>query len=200
MFVRVPDRFSYAVLLGLYLGDGIVAKVPRSFQLRLYFDDAYPGLVDDAEAMMQLVATDSNIHRSRDGRGHRMVILHSGWKRWPEFFPQYGPGRKHERPIVLAPWQQEIVDEHPWELLRGLLHSDGCRTINRFKTTLPSGRVAEYAYPRWFFSNESADIRTIFTDTCEAVGLRWTQSNRRNISVSHRRSVALLDEHVGAKA
>lgn len=199
MFVDVPDRFSYAVLLGLYLGDGIVAKVPRSYQLRLYFDDAYPDLVDDAEAMMQLVAVDSRIHRGRDGRGHRMTILHSGWKRWPEFFPQCGPGRKHERSIVLAPWQQEIVDEHPWQLLRGLLHSDGCRTINRFETKLPSGRVAEYAYPRWFFSNESEDIRGLFARTCEAVGVRWTQSNRRNLSVSHRRSVALLDEHVGPK-
>jgi hypothetical protein len=25
-------------------------------------------------------------------------------------FPQHGPGRKHERPIVLEPWQLEIVD------------------------------------------------------------------------------------------
>jgi hypothetical protein len=84
--------------------------------------------------------------------------------------------------------------------LRGLLHSDGCRTVNRFTTKLPSGRVAEYAYPRWFFSNRSADIRGLFCATCDAVGVRWTQSNPRNISISHRDSVARLDEHVGAKA
>jgi hypothetical protein len=65
--------------------------------------------------------------------------------------PQHGPGRKHERRIELAAWQREIVDRFPQKFLRGLLHSDGCRTVNRFKTTLPSGRVAEYAYPRWFF-------------------------------------------------
>jgi hypothetical protein len=40
--------------------------------------------------------------------------------------------------------------------LRGLLHSDGCRTVNRFKTTLPSGRVAEYSYPRWFLESVGA--------------------------------------------
>jgi hypothetical protein len=96
--------------------------------------------------------------------------------------------------------QQAIVDVHPWAFLRGLLHSDGCRTVNRFSTTLPSGRVAEYAYPRWFFSNRSPDIRGLFCATCDAVGVRWTQSNARNISVSHRDSVALLDERVGAKA
>jgi hypothetical protein len=114
-------------------------------------------------------------------------------------FPQHGPGRKHKRPVVLEAWQQLIVDAHPWQFLKGLLHSDGCRTVNRFKTKLPSGRVAEYEYPRWFFSNLSADIRGLFCATCERVGVRWTQSNHRNISISHRKSVALLDAHVGPK-
>jgi hypothetical protein len=113
--------------------------------------------------------------------------------------PQHGPGRKHTRKIELVPWQREIVDRHPQEFLRGLLHSDGCRTVNRFKTKLPSGRVAEYAYPRWFFSNRSADIRGLFCEYCERLGIRWTQSNSRNISVSHRDSVALLDSFVPAK-
>jgi hypothetical protein len=93
-----------------------------------------------------------------------------------------------------------VVDRFPREFLCGLLHSDGCRTVNRFKTTLPSGRVAEYAYPRWFFSNRSADIRELFCDYCERLGIRWTQSNPRNISVSHRRSVALLDAFVPMKS
>ena len=114
--------------------------------------------------------------------------------------PAARPGRKHVRPIVLEPWQQAIVEAHPWQFLRGLIHSDGCRTINRFKTKLPSGRVGEYEYPRYFFSNMSADIRGLFCATCEQLGLRWTQSNHRNISISHRHSVALLEEHVGPKA
>ena len=92
-----------------------------------------------------------------------------------------------------------IVDCRPEPFLRGLIHSDGCRTVNRFKTKLPSGRVAEYAYPRYFFSDQSADIRGLFCEFCERLGVRWTQSNPRNISVSHRRSVALLDEFVGPK-
>ncbi len=65
---------------------------------------------------------------------------------------------------------------------------------------MPSGRVAEYAYPRWFFSNRSADIRALFCAYCDALGIRWTQSSLRNISVAHRRSVALLDSFVPAKA
>jgi len=73
-------------------------------------------------------------------------------------------------------------------------------TVNRFTTRLPSGRVAEYAYPRWFFSNRSADIRGLFCEYCERLGIRWTQSNPRNISISRRTSVALLDSFVPAKS
>ncbi len=108
-------------------------------------------------------------------------------------------GRRHERPIVLRPWQRLLLDQAPDAVLRGLIHSDGCRTVNRLKTTLPSGRVAEYACPRYFFTNHSADIRGIFCEYCEMLGIRWTQSNRRNISVAHRASVERLDALVGAK-
>ena len=101
---------------------------------------------------------------------------------------------------MLADWQREVVDEFPQQFLRGLIHSDGCRTVNRFKTKLPSGRVAEYAYARYFFSNLSPDIRGLFCEYCDRLGIRWTLSNPRNVSVSHRASVALLDEFVGPKA
>ncbi len=46
--------------------------------------------------------------------------------------------------------------------------------------------MAEYEYPRYFFSNLSADIRGLFCEYCERLGIRWTQSNHRNISVSDR--------------
>ena len=117
----------------------------------------------------------------------------------PHAFPQHGAGQKHLRPIELTLWQLDITHAYPKELLRGLIHSDGCRTLNRFKTKLPSGRVAPYAYPRYFFSNLSEDIRRIFCDHCDLLGIRWTQSNPRNISISHRHSVALLDEFIGPK-
>ena len=103
------------------------------------------------------------------------------------------------RPIVLASWQRRIVESEPEAMLRGLIHSDGCRTVNRFTTRLPSGRTATYAYPRYFFSNLSADIRELFCDCCDRLGIRWTRSNPRNISVAHRDSVARLDAFVGAK-
>ena len=84
------------------------------------------------------------------------------------------------------------------QFLRGLLHSDGSRVLNRFKVRLRS-RQREYAYPRYFFTNLSDDIRGLFCVSCEQLGIRWTQSSYKNISVANRRSVALLDDFVGPK-
>ncbi len=161
-------------------------------------DTGYPDLVDDIWAAVVLTLLSKRV-ACHPHRVHQCTPVVASSRRWPEAFPQHGPGRKHERKIELAPWQREIVDRCSQEFLRGLLHSDGCRTINRFKTRPPSGRVAEYAYPRWFFSNRSTDIRGLFCEYRERLGIRWTQSNPRNISVSHRRSVALVDSFVPAK-
>lgn len=201
MFVpwEPSDRSAYAYLFGWYLGDGYVGSPGGTRQLVITADAAYPGIIAECRAAIVAVAPDRVTHVWPHPE-YRCVRIESSWKRWPEAFPQAGPGRKHERPIALELWQLEIVAAYPWEFLRGLIHSDGCRTTNRFKTKLPSGRVAEYAYTRYFFSNVSADIRGLFCTTCDQLGLRWTKSNRRNISISHRSSVALLDEYVGPKA
>lgn len=39
----------------------------------------------------------------------------------------------------------------------------------------------------------SGDIRGLFCATCDALGVRWTLSNPRNVSVADRKSVAVLD-------
>ena len=195
---KPPDAYGYSWLLGFYLGDGCVSEGSRTFQLRVVLDGCYPEVIEDCRTATQMVVPDARVHvrpRQRD----QGVIVEASSPLWPWILPQHGPGRKHNRPITLAPWQREIVDAHPRPFLRGLIHSDGCRTINRFTTKLPSGRVAEYAYPRYFFSNRSADIRGLFCEYCELLGIRTTQSNPRNISVAHRDGVAALDAFVGPK-
>lgn len=95
--------------------------------------------------------------------------------------------------LVAALEQQALVDVDPRPLLRGLIHSDGCRVLNRaVGTKYPP-------YPRYHFSNASADIRGIFGRACDALGIEWRQNNARNLSVAKRASVALLDEFVGPK-
>jgi hypothetical protein len=193
-----PDPESYAYLFGLYLGDGCVVRHARTTRLVIMLDGAYPQIVAEAAAAMGAAGIDRpvSVLQVKDSGA---VAVQSYSRAWPDVFPQAAPGRKHERPIVLADWQRSIVDEFPQPFLRGLIHSDGCRCVNRFKTKLPSGRIAEYEYPRYFFSNLSADIRALFCEYCERLGIRWTRSNHRNISISHRRSVAILDGFVGPK-
>ncbi|MEN3281129.1 MAG: hypothetical protein V7607_2269 [Solirubrobacteraceae bacterium] len=199
MFViRPADAYSYAYLLGMYLGDGHLVGNGRSWQLVVSLDSEYEEIVEECRAAM-LLTLPSRIPRLRTRQNERCVRVASMAKAWHELFPQHGRGRKHERPIVLEPWQREIAERETWQFVRGLIHSDGCRSVNRFKTKLPSGRLAEYAYPRYFLSNLSPDIRGLFCEACDRLGLRWTQSSHRNISISHRASVALLDEFVGPK-
>jgi hypothetical protein len=189
----------YAYALGLYLGDGhIVVRNGRPRDLRLYLDSAYPRVIDEAAHALERLFAPARARRYAWGNVNRTVIQMSHIALLVAF-PQRGAGKKHDRKIELLDWQHQLTHANPAALIRGLIHSDGCRTINRFKTKLPSGRVAEYAYPRYFFTNLSDDIRAIFCEHCELLGVRWTQSNARNISVSHRKSVAIMDEIVGPK-
>jgi hypothetical protein len=56
-----------------------------------------------------------------------------------------------------------------------------------------------YEYPRYFFTNASDDIRRLFTDALDRLGIASKQSNTRVISVARRDAVARLDEFVGPK-
>jgi hypothetical protein len=195
---RPDDAEAYCYVLGLYLGDGHVAA-PRGHPVfRLSLDGAYPEIIESAVRALEQSFPGITVRRYVKGDG-AWVVIQVSWAGFLHAFPQHGPGKKHERPIVLADWQRDLTTEHPGALIRGLIHSDGCRCINRFKTKLPSGRVAEYEYPRYFFSNLSADIRAIFCEHCDLLGIRYTCGHKRNVSIAHKASVAILEELVGAK-
>ncbi|MFI9583091.1 transcriptional regulator [Streptomyces sp. NPDC052236] len=193
----LPDApAAYAYLLGLYLGDGCVSAQRRDvYILRIVCADAWPGLIDACEAAIRSVRPDNSVFRvQRQG----CVAVTAASKHWPCLFPQHGPGKKHDRRIVLEDWQQAIVSEHPWEFVQGLVHSDGCRVTN-WATRLVRGVRKRYEYPRYFFTNVSDDIRQLYTDTLDTVGVEWKRANAKNISVAKRASVALMDAHVGPK-
>jgi hypothetical protein len=190
-FVDLP-ACRYAYLLGQYLGDGTVCRVGRSLCLRIHTDAQYPGIiVECCEAIMAIRGRRPNIRHAPD---QRLATIVSYWRAWPCLFPQHGPGRKHRRIIALAAWQVEIVETRPGEFLRGLIHSDGWRGLNRVHV---KGR--DYAYPRYQFSNRSDDIRQLFVYACEVLGVAWRPWGRYHISVARRDAVALLDEFVGPK-
>ncbi|WP_324793283.1 helix-turn-helix domain-containing protein [Streptomyces cyaneofuscatus] len=195
------DEPTYAYLLGLYLGDGHISQYSahRAPSLMITLDDAWPGIQDEAETALRKVFPENSTCRVRRTGCHNIKVYS---KHLACLFPQHGPGRKHERAIALEPWQQAIVDAHPWQLVRGLIHSDGCRITN-WTTRMVGGERKRYEYPRYWFTNVSDDIRRLYTDTLDALGIVWTHCTRAgkpyNISVARRASVALMDAHVGPK-
>jgi hypothetical protein len=197
---QVPDASTYCYLLGCYLGDGCIThKPPNAWSLTVACDRQHRSIMEEVTAAMATTFPGARPGRHRSSKGESDVVRISH-RAIGRAFPQHGPGRKHLRPIVLADWQLALTHGHPRALIRGLIHSDGCRAINRFKTKLPSGRVAEYSYVRYFFSNLSEDIRRIFSEHCQLLDVRVTQSNPRNLSVAHRASVAILDSFIGPKS
>ncbi|MFJ9561796.1 helix-turn-helix domain-containing protein [Streptomyces fuscichromogenes] len=193
------DQVAYGYLLGLYLGDGHIISKSKQHHLSLYCNATQSGLIAAAEdAMRKVMALPSVSQRHRPG----CVEVKSYTRHWVCMLPQHGPGKKHERPIVLEAWQQGIVNARPWEFIRGLIHSDGCRLTN-WTTRMVGGERKRYEYPRYFFTNASDDIRRLYTDTLDKLGIDWTHCTRNgnpyNISVARKASVALLDTHVGPK-
>ena len=187
-----PD---YVYLLGLYLGDGHLGCSQKGvWRLRISQDQRYPGLIAECRLAMSAVTTS----RVAVQRCLGCVAINAWWKHWIHLFPQHGPGLKYRRRIVMEPWQTALIDRFPAQLIRGLIHSDGCRSMNNI-TRRWSGRCANYSYPRYEFSNASADIRLLFTATCEQLGVHWTRLTERNLAISRKKDVALLDTFIGPK-
>jgi hypothetical protein len=192
-------QWQYAYLLGLYLGDGTISvggdPAKGVWVLRIFCADAWPGLLAECRATIGAIAPGNKVG-TRQQAGCTEVICY--WRHWPCLFPQHGPGKKHQRTIALAPWQQDIVTEHPGALARGLFHSDGCRFLSRVRRPLASGD-RWYAYPRYMFTNESRDILGLCGQELDRLGVAWRYSRRNTISVARREAVARLDEFVGPK-
>jgi hypothetical protein len=173
----------------MYLGDGYIAAHRRGvYVLRLSLDVRYPAIIEECAAALREVAP---VNRVGSVSRRTWIELYCSSKCWPCLFPQHGRGKKHERRILLADWQQQLVDRWPDHLLRGLIQSDGCRFQN-------TGRGG-WSWPRYAFSNRSADIHSIFRRTCEQLDLRWTASGSDTTYVSRKADVATLDSFIGPK-
>jgi hypothetical protein len=92
---------AYAYLLGLYLGDGMISAHPRR-------------RISAASVSRPGISLDRRGVRRRDEHrpaGEQSVGLSAQAR-------------------ALEPWQERIVARYPGRLLRGLIHSDGCRLTN----------------------------------------------------------------------
>ena len=108
---------EYAYLLGMHLGDGVISHAGgRCYRLRITTDASYPGVIAECSTAMQAVVPHNRVSVRRR-TGERAVEMISAYSNaWSRLFPQHGPGKKHERRIVLAEWQEAIVRQHPTAL------------------------------------------------------------------------------------
>jgi hypothetical protein len=195
-----PLHKSYAYLLGLYLGDGHLVKMRRVYRLRVFLDAKYPGIIQECVKAIEALLPNNRVGIVENYyQGHLSHLdVSSYYKYWADVFPQHGDGMKHTRTIQLDDWQQSIVNAFPLDFFRGLYHSDGCRSQN-----IVNGKD----YPRYSFTNVSTDITTLFTKTCDQLGVHWTVKVRRSnpreqatdIFIAKRKDVEYLDSLVGPK-
>ena len=184
---------EYGYLLGIYLGDGHIAKFPRTYRLTISMDRAYPGVVTECVQAMDRVMPTSKVgifHR----RDEQTEEIYSYSKAWPCLLPQHGPGLKHLRKIELTGWQWRLANHDPRPLLRGLIHSDGCRHLNTIRHPKKT-----YRYSRYEFTNRSEDIKRIFCAACDRLEIDWRVMNAKTISIARRESVARMDQFIGPK-
>ena len=189
---------DYAELLGLYLGDGHIAAHPRTQRLRIFLDAKYSTIISETRALLERCFIDCVVGCQVAHRG-TMLIPYVYSNHLDCVFPQHGPGKKHERPIILEGWQQSHVDAAPWSFIRGCIRSDGCCFVNRTDIHRPK----PYEYLSYDFSNKSADIARLFIRTCDQVGVitrpNVDPSGVWHVRINRRDSVARMLENVGRK-
>jgi hypothetical protein len=188
---------DYVYLLGLNLGDGNISAHSRGvFKLRIVLDVKYPAIVDEcAAAMATTVRTALLVEFANPA-----TALRSTRTRGPGHASSLNTAQARNISAAFGSpnGKQSLAERRPEVLMRGLIHSDGCRFIN-------TGRGG-WRHPRYLFSNVSSDITSIFCTACDCLGLRWTaalpsnESKAISIYVSRKDDVARMDEFVGPKA
>jgi hypothetical protein len=176
----IMDACDYAELLGLYLGDGCISHHPRTTRLRISLDAKYPKVVANTQVLLRRSFIENRVGRSIFDDGHT-VVVHVYSQHLECLFPQHGPGKKHERPIVLESWQSRLVEKAPWRFLRGCIWSDGCAFINR---------TDPYEYLSCDFGNLSQDILELVEWAYGLVGVQCRRA-AKSVRVNRRDSVAL---------
>lgn len=181
---------EYSYLLGLYLGDGHIAKTKdlkngdSVFKLRIFQDQKYINLIEYCSVVMKKLFNNSVsiINRS----GCKEILLYK--KNLPILFPQHGNGKKHQRKIELEDWQARIVSAYPRPFIKGLIHSDGCRYISQNQI-------------RYDLSNLSEDIHLLFERACNLIGIQTRRHGKnRSQQVPIKNQSILLDSFIGSKS
>jgi hypothetical protein len=171
---------TYSYLLGLYLGDGYIVKMDRTYRLRIYNTVQYDNLNKYIICELQKMFMKNKVNYV-NFKTYLSIYVYSN--NLPIFFPQHGSGKKQDREIVLFDWQKEIISYK--HLFAGLLHSDGSIYFER-------------TYKMCDFTNKSEGILSIFKLCSLKLNLNYTVTKDR-IHIRNRPNMKWIDENIGDK-
>lgn len=77
--------------------------------------------------------------------------------------------------------------------------SPGVRARTHSQRWLPDRCERGVKSVRYHFSNKSEDIKALYCESLDALGVRWTRPCDRQVAVYRKSSVAILDDFIGPK-
>jgi len=174
----------YSYILGLYLGDGNISLVRKTYRLRITLDSIYPKVINMAIQSLEYLLPHNKVtvHGIKNSRAINVTVYSN---RLPILFPQHDEGLKHDRDVTLKFWQENILmSEH---LVRGFMHSDG----SRFTRT-----VGKYQYESYQFTNLSRCIVATCSWALRALNVDHKivhVGKVMRVNIDKRESVSILD-------
>ena len=172
---------EYSYILGLYLGDGHIVKMKRTFRLRIFLDKKYDDLNNYVKRTLELLFPNNKVTINKTKIN--MIIINVYSNNLINLFPQHGAGKKHNRSIVLEDWQRDVIV--PDQIIKGLIHSDGSYFYSGI-------------YDRYEFKNSSSDILSIFKIYSNKLNLKYTEQ-KKVITFYKREDVLKLKTIIGTK-
>jgi hypothetical protein len=112
-FQALP-RASYARLLGMYLGDGSIDRMPRTWRLRIALDVGWPQIIGECSSSMQAVFPDNSIMSYRAASDSRCQVVSVYSKQLGCLFPQHDPA-----PSTAAASGSRIGKQRSWVTIHG---------------------------------------------------------------------------------
>ena len=182
------DPISYSYILGVYLGDGHIDKMKRTYRLRIALDSRQDLVIEECAKNLEILFPSNKIKIDKIKNTNSVIIkVYSSCL--PTIFPQYGKGAKHNRNIILTDEQEKIIIND--KLMLGLFHTDG------------SFFVVNGKYPRYQFTNKSKQILDIFGKCLIYYGITPKIRKRKNgvydIQIQNRKDFDKLYDVLGEK-
>ena len=193
---------TYSFILGLYLGDGCIARNTRTKQLSIALDKKYHTLneyvIESFNVLFGKPAliVDRSVNRGQKFMSNSINVRYSSTN-LGLIFPHEGVGAKHLRKIELTEWQTGIID--PIGIVKGLIYSDGSYFYNKQNNSF-----------NYNFANSSEDIINILEHYLQKIGIVYNKNVKRSlgakatvlkihVNVNRKSDVAKLHSLIGDK-